>query len=183
MNGKVFENWFETVLLPKLPKERNVIAVMGNGKYHSRLFETTLSMNMAKVDLIKFLVNRDINIPSPIPAKPVLLKKIIDRNVPKQYVIDSFTKKIGHDALQLPPYYCFKLIEMTESGLKFHVFQFNVYESQPLKVVELVRKVFDESISTEPWVNYTNHAVKEEGNFRMLDHARNNEIELFIIHF
>ena len=103
MNGKVFENWFETVLLPKLPKERNVIAVMGNGKYHSRLFETTLSMNMAKVDLIKFLVNHDINIPSPIPAKPVLLKKIIDRNVPKQYVIDSFTKKIGHDALQLPP--------------------------------------------------------------------------------
>ena len=72
---------------------------------------------------------------------------------------------------------------MTESGLKFHVFQFNVYASQPLKVVELVRKVFDESISTEPWVNYTNHAVKEEGNFHMLDHARNNEIELFIIHF
>ena len=106
MNGKVFENRFETVLLPKLPKKRNVIVVMGNGKYHSRLVENTLSMNMTKDDLIKFLVNHNINIPSPIPANPVLLEKIIERNVPKQYVIDSFTKKVGHDALQLPPYYC-----------------------------------------------------------------------------
>ena len=106
MNGKVFENRFETVLLPKLPKKRNVIVVMGNGKYHSRLVENTLSMNMTKDDLIKSLVNHNINIPSPIPANPVLLEKIIERNVPKQYVIDSFTKKVGHDALQLPPYYC-----------------------------------------------------------------------------
>ena len=71
---------------------------------------------------------------------------------------------------------------MTESGLKLHAFQFNVYASQPLKVVELARKVCDESISTEPWVNYTNHVVKEDGNFCVLDHAGNNEIELFIIH-
>ena len=37
MNGKAFKDWFGNVLLPNLPKERNVVIVMDNAKYHSRL--------------------------------------------------------------------------------------------------------------------------------------------------
>lgn len=48
---------------------------MGNGKYHSRLIEKTLSMSMKKDNMIKFFVKYDIDIPSSITIKPVLLGK------------------------------------------------------------------------------------------------------------
>ena len=37
MNEKVFEDWFENVLLPKLTKERNIVIIMANAKYRRRL--------------------------------------------------------------------------------------------------------------------------------------------------
>ena len=39
INRKVFKDWFGNVFLPKLAKERNVVFVMDNDKYHSRLIE------------------------------------------------------------------------------------------------------------------------------------------------
>ena len=48
---------------------------MGNAKYHSRLIEKTLSMSMKKDNMIKFFVKYDIDIPSSITIKPVLLGK------------------------------------------------------------------------------------------------------------
>lgn len=44
---------------------------------------------MKKDDLIKYMIKQNIDIPNPIPAKPVLLEKILEKNIPKQYVIDS----------------------------------------------------------------------------------------------
>ena len=137
MNVKVFGDWFENVLLPKLPKERNVAIVMGNGNYHSRFAEKTLSMNMKKDIMNKFLVKHNIDIPNPIPTKPMLPEKILERNVLKQYVIDSFTKKFGYDVPQLPPYYCASNpMEMVENRLKWYAFHLNVYTSQSSKVEE-----------------------------------------------
>ena len=97
----------------------------------------TLSMNMKKDNMNKFLVKHNIDIPNPIPIKPMLPEKILERNVLKQYVIDSFTKKVGYDVLQLPPYYCVSNpIEMVENRLKCHAFHLNVYISQSSKVEE-----------------------------------------------
>ena len=45
----------------------------------------------------------------------------------------------------------------------------NVYRSQPSKVVELIRKVCKENISTENWANYTNRIVKEQEKFRFMN--------------
>lgn len=56
-------------------------------------------MNMKKHDMIKFKVKHTIDIPNPIPEKAVLLEKISESNIPKQYVIDSITKKVAYDFL------------------------------------------------------------------------------------
>lgn len=89
MNRKVFQDWCENVLQPKLPKERNLVIAIDNAKYHSRLVERTPSINMKKDDLIKYMIKQNIDVPNTIPAKPVLLEKIREKNIPKQYVIDS----------------------------------------------------------------------------------------------
>ena len=62
---------------------------INNAKYHSRLVERTPSINMKKDELIKYMIKQNIDIPNPIPAKPVLLEKIREKNIPEQYVIDS----------------------------------------------------------------------------------------------
>ena len=56
MNGKVFEDWFDNLLLPKLPKEKNAVIVMNNPKYQSRLVEKAPSINVKKYDMITFAV-------------------------------------------------------------------------------------------------------------------------------
>ena len=37
MNAEVFEKWFANTLIPNLPKDRKVVIVMDNAKYHSLL--------------------------------------------------------------------------------------------------------------------------------------------------
>ena len=49
--------------------------------------------------MIKFMVKHSIVIFNLVPAKPVLLEKIRERNIPKQYIIDSVAKKVGYDVL------------------------------------------------------------------------------------
>ena len=44
---------------------------------------------MKKDDLIKYMIKQNIDVPNTIPAKPVLQEKIREKNIPKQYVIDS----------------------------------------------------------------------------------------------
>ena len=64
MNGKVFENWFQSNLLPNLPKEKKVVIVLDNSKYHNRYVEKTPTMNMEKNDTIAFMINHGIEIPT-----------------------------------------------------------------------------------------------------------------------
>ena len=54
-------------------------------------------------DMIKFMVKHSIVMFNLVPAKPVLLEKIRDRNIPKQYVTNSVAKKVGYDVLWLHP--------------------------------------------------------------------------------
>ena len=106
MNGKVFENWFQSNLLPNVPKEKKVVIVLDNSKYHNRYVEKTPTMNMEKNDTIAFMINHGIEIPNPLPTKPVLLQKIRQANISKQFVIDIMAKEAGLSVLHLPPYYC-----------------------------------------------------------------------------
>ena len=46
--------------------------------------------------------------------------------------------------------------------LKYDVRHLNIYTSEPSNIVNLIRKVFKENISTENWVNCTNIMIKEE---------------------
>ena len=104
MNEKVFEIWFENAFLPKLPRERNVVIVMEMKKNITLSSLERFSQWIWKEnDMIKFMVKHSIVIFNLVPAKPVLLEKIRERNIPKQYIIDSVAKKVGYDVLWLHP--------------------------------------------------------------------------------
>ena len=98
---------------------------------------------MKKHDMIKFKVKHTIDIPNPIP------EKIRESNIPKQYVIDSITKKVAYDFLGLPPCHCaLNTTDMVWNKLNYHVCNFSFDTCQPSKVADFVAKVFDKSIST-----------------------------------
>ena len=140
MSEIVFEDWFKNTLTANLPKERKVVIVMDNAKYHCRFIEKAPTMNTKKDEMIAFMSKHDIEVPTPIPTKSVLLEKIlmIFKNIEKQYVIDSMAEKAGYYVLRLPLYHCIlNPIEMAWS--KYHVRHLNVYTSNPSKVVDLIR--------------------------------------------
>ena len=58
MNAEVFERQFANRFTPDLPKDRKVVIVMDNARYHSRL-----------VEKISYLIKHRIEIPLPIPVK------------------------------------------------------------------------------------------------------------------
>ena len=142
MSGILFEDWFENMLTANLPKERKVVVVMDNAKYHCRFIKKAPTMNIKMDEMIAFMSKHDIEIPNPIPAKSVLLEKIliIFENIEKQYVIDVLVEKAGYSVLRLPLYHCIlNPIEMAWNQLKHHVRHLNAYTSNPSKIVDLIR--------------------------------------------
>ena len=75
--GGVFEDRFESMLIPNLPKRRKGVIVTDNAKCHSRIIEKTLTVNMKNDEMIAYMSKYDIEMYSPIPAKPVLLKMFV----------------------------------------------------------------------------------------------------------
>ena len=68
MNGKVFEDWFENVLLPKLTKERKYSHYNGQCQI-SQEAEKTPSMNMKKYNLINPLTT---NVPHQVETSQLI---------------------------------------------------------------------------------------------------------------
>ena len=58
---------------------------MENAKYYTRFIETALTMNMKKDEMIAFMSKYNIEILNPIPTNLVLLEKIFNKNIEKQY--------------------------------------------------------------------------------------------------
>ena len=55
---------------------------------------------------------------------------------------------VGYSVLCLPPYHClFNPIEMVWNQLKYHARHWNIYTSQPAKVIDLIRNVCDKKIT------------------------------------
>ena len=99
--------------------------------------------------MLEFMMRRNISIPQPVPTKPVLLQKIKQGKIQKEYVTDNLAKKHGHVVLRLPPYHCvLNAIETVWSQLKQ-----NVFTDQPKKVTDLICKVC-EDITPSDWENY-----------------------------
>ena len=69
MNGTIFENWFQSTLLPNLSKGKKVVIDLDNTKHHSRYVERTPTMNMKKNDMIAIMINYGIEIPDPLSTK------------------------------------------------------------------------------------------------------------------
>ena len=52
------------------------------------------------------MTKHHIEIPSPLPVKPMLLEKIREANIPKKYVIDEMATAAGYSPLHLSSYHC-----------------------------------------------------------------------------
>ncbi|XP_011404422.1 PREDICTED: uncharacterized protein LOC105313010 [Amphimedon queenslandica] len=119
MNCQSFENLFENNLIPNIPP--NSLIVMDNVSYHSRRFEPLPTSNWRKGDMITWLTNKGI----PLPTKGIKqnLYAIIKKHKEKyrKYVIDEMAKTAGHEVVCLPLYYCeLNPIEMAWSQVKHY---------------------------------------------------------------
>ena len=115
---------------------------MDNTKYHSKLSEKTPTMNM-KNKLYNFILIKH-HIEIPLPVKPVLLVKIREANV-INYVIDYMATAAGYSVLHLRPYHCvFNPTELVWNHLKHHARHLNFYISEPAKVIDLFRNVWEQ---------------------------------------
>ena len=61
---------------------------------------------------IVFMSKHDIEIKNSIPTKTVLSENILEKNIKKQYVIDSMVEKDGSFFPRFPPYHCILNLEM-----------------------------------------------------------------------
>ena len=108
------------------------------------------------------MIKKNIPIPSPVPTRPVRLKRIKLFQVEKEHFVDSLIRRHGHEVLRLPPYHCvLNAIELAWSKLKRTVRRENVFTEQPDKVMQLIKKVCDE-ISSDEWSKFVRHLEKEE---------------------
>ena len=97
------------------------------------------------------------------------------------YVVDKMAQDAGHTVLRLPPYHCnLNAIEMVWSALKRSTRRQNVFTSDPLEVVNLIKKVC-ESITADDWKKYTNHVKNVEDNYRKTDHIVDEVIDPLVI--
>ena len=179
MNGAVFEDWFEKKLIPNIPP--NSVIVIDNAKYHTRQVELQPTMNSLKAVMLDFMMKNDIEIPSPVPIKPVLLDLIRAKNIKKRYVVDEMAEKYGHTVHRLPPYHCtFNPIEMVWSQLKSNVRRENVYTKDAAAVIDLVHEVFT-LIDADTWRNYIAHTLKIEQEYWKRDHMMDELVSPVII--
>ena len=58
---------------------------------------------MRKHDMISYMIKHRIDIPLPLPFKPILLQKIREANIPKKYVVHEMALDAGYSVLRLPP--------------------------------------------------------------------------------
>ena len=101
------------------------------------------------------------------------ITKNISRIKKKIYVIGFIAAKAGCSVLKLPLYHCIM------NPIKIVTCVTWMFIQVSHRKVDLIRKVFKESISTENWVNYTNLVIKAEARFCVIDRTLDNEIELF----
>ena len=117
--------------------------------------EKTPSTKMRKNGMLEFMKKHNVDIPEPMPTKPVLLSLIREANVPKQYIVDNIAKISDYLVLRLPPYHCMlNPIEMVWSQMNQHCQRQNMYSNEPSKVLDSVREVCSTNISPKNWKSF-----------------------------
>ena len=132
--------------------------------------------------MASFITKYHIEVPSLLSVKPVLLERIREANIPKKYVIDEMAITAGYFFLRLPPYHCvFNSVEMVWNQLNHHARHLNIYTSQPAKVIDILRNICDQKITKGCWENYVTRVIKQEKEFREMDHVIDNQHEPLLI--
>ena len=60
---------------------------------------------------------------------------------------------------------------MVLNQLKHRARHLNIYTNQPANVIDLLRNVCDQKITKGHWENHVRHVIKQEKEFREMDHV------------
>ncbi|KAE8745831.1 hypothetical protein FOCC_FOCC007478 [Frankliniella occidentalis] len=184
MNAKVFEKWFEKVLLPALDRlypGRKCTIVMDNASYHSRLLHDFKipTTHSTLPQIYNFMDLHGIPRPAPLlrPGKKpkyatraqllVTVNAAVKENdLPQTYACDDMAKKKGYNVLRLPAYHCeYNPIEMAWSEVKRLVQKNNRTPTIGKTVVDLIRRVISE-IGGAYWRKACRHTIDVENKDR-----------------
>ena len=121
MNSELFLRWLTTSLLPSLGEPS--VLVLDNAPYHSMLTEESRCPTSAtrKADLVNWLVQRGIVVPTGA-TRPELLLLCRQHRPEPQYVVDELIREWGHEVVRLPPAHPeLNAIEQVWGCMKRHV--------------------------------------------------------------
>lgn len=167
MTADLFEKWFSEQLLPNISP--NSVIVLDNASYHSRILNKIPNISTKKEDILKFMRNKNMEIPVKIPIKRELLKSIKEQNFKNEYVIDNLANIHGHTLLRLPPYYCiFNPIEMVWAAIKKRLRKCNNSPTLSAIVVDHIRQVVNDIDNTDLWKNCVRHVIEKENEYPTL---------------
>lgn len=161
IDGDCFRDWLEGVL-PKL--KDNAVIVMDNAPYHSVKKEECPTIQWKRADIIEWLRSKGEVIDNSMMTHELL--EIVKRIKPmySQDVIDEMVLKHNKKVLRLPPYHNeLNPIELAWCFIKIHVNSHN----KTFKLAD-VRNLLTESVekvTTDMWVDFIGHTIKEENKF------------------
>ena len=122
MNSAVFENWFQTQLLPNIPKPS--VIVMDNAPYHSRKINKPPTTADKKAVIREWLITNGVDCSeSSLKAELLeLVRKHTSATDNNYYFIDKITLENGHRIIRLPPYHCqYNPIELIWGQVKSYI--------------------------------------------------------------
>ncbi|GBL83126.1 hypothetical protein AVEN_165343-1 [Araneus ventricosus] len=147
MNSEVLKKWFLDL---KRGFDEPCVIVMGNASYHSAYAEKIPSTITKKVDIVAWLLNK--NIPhNATETRPELLNIVKEHKEKyRAYELDQIAYEIGFEVVRLPPYHCqYNLIEIIWAQVKGEI----AYKNKTFKIKD-VRKLLDEAllnVTVEDW--------------------------------
>ncbi|XP_077488018.1 uncharacterized protein LOC144098926 [Amblyomma americanum] len=159
MDGKYFEEWFSSKLLPNIPNSS--IIVMDNAPYHSVALEKPLTTSTRKIEIQAWLTRKGIFWSTDMVRAELLdlCKRTTSGHT--VYAIDTLAAKHGHEVLRLPPYHCeFNPIEQVWSMVKGFVAKRN--KAFTLAEVEELLPQALAHVSKEDWQKFCAHAERIE---------------------
>ncbi|XP_050516493.1 uncharacterized protein LOC126891360 [Diabrotica virgifera virgifera] len=163
MTAELFEKWATEQLLPNI--KTNSVIVMDNAPYHSRLYTKIPNTSSKKGDIIEFMENKGMTIPSKCTKKE-LLQLIKQQNLKKEYAVDKLFERHGHMVLRLPPYHCvFNPTEMVWADVKNKLRKMNQSPQLSDVVVQNIRTVIEDLNKTNIWKNCVAHVQVKENEY------------------
>ena len=180
MNSVLFEDWFENSVLRRL--EEPSVIVCDNASYHSRVVDPRPNLSWKKDDILAYMRRHRIEVPDPVPIKPVLLQVIHEQAGPrhKRYAIDELAASYGHMVLRLPPHHCiFNPIEQVWSEVKRRVSSYNL-RARPLGELINILQNSVANVTPEKWNNYIRHVEEIEASYRNLQSVFDTSEQLVI---